>query len=403
MPAATTGPLQGVVVTELGGLGPAPYAGMLLADLGAEVIRIERPPTTTLSDYEKRRGGADPRRYHLHRGRRSLAVDLRQPAGLGVALRLIERSDVVIEGFRPGVAERLGLGPDEAHARNPRLIYGRMTGWGQHGPAAHTAGHDLTYLAVTGALHGLGGRDGVPVTPPPIIGDMGGGGVFLALGVVAALHEVNRSGRGQVVDAAIVDGVSSLTALVRSMSAQGRWAADAPGTNFGDGGVPYYGIYRTADDRFIAIAALEEPFWQAFLRGLGSAAADLPDRGDPGNHPLLREKLTQLFATRSRDHWTGLFADTDACVAPVLTLAEAASHPQLAARNTLLDSEFGVQPAPAPRFDRTQARVPDHAPLPGEHTAQILDWLGIGTAEQEELHRSRVVQSPVSDAGGAPT
>ncbi len=389
-PAPGTGPLRGVVVAEFAGLGPGPFAAMLLADLGADVIRIERPQPSSASGYERSRTAADPRLYHMHRGRRSLALDLRQPAGLDIALRLIDRSDALIEGYRPGVMERLGLGPEVVHARNPRLIYGRMTGWGQDGPVAHTAGHDLTYLAVTGALHSLVGSDGTPVTPPPIIGDMGGGGVFLALGIVAALHEASRSGHGQVVDAAIVDGVSSLTTIVRSMAAQGRWN-NAPGSNWSDGGVPYYGIYRTADDKQVAIAALEEQFWGEFLRVLGPAATELPDRSDPANHKLLREKLSELFASRTRDEWTDLFATTDACVAPVLSLSEAASHPQLAARGTLLGTATGTQPAASPRFDRTPAGTPGEVPLPGEHTEQILDWLGIEKSEQAGLHVSGVV------------
>ncbi|WP_309240867.1 CaiB/BaiF CoA-transferase family protein [Nocardia sp. BSTN01] len=387
------GPLRGVVVTELAGLGPAPYAAMLLADLGAEVIRIDRPQRHGDSSYERDRAAADPTVYHLHRGRQSLVLDLRKADGVEIAMRLIERSDVLIEGYRPGVAERLGLGPGAVHERNPRLVYGRMTGWGQSGPAAHTAGHDLTYLAVTGALHGLAHRDGPPVTPPPIIGDMAGGGVFLAMGILAALTESARSGLGQVVDAAIVDGVTSLTTMVRSLAAQGRWT-DVPAANFSDGGAPYYTVYRTSDDKHIAIAALEEPFWTEFLRVLGQAGEQLPDRNDPANHPLLRQRLTELFGTRTRDEWAALFADTDACVAPVLTLEEASAHPQLAARRSLLTTASGEQPAPAPRFDRTPAGPPSPPPVPGEDTDRILRRLGIDSETRRRLHEDETVQSP---------
>lgn len=388
-----SGPLRGVVVTELAGLGPAPYAAMLLADLGADVIRIDRPHRHGDSGYERDRAAADATLYHLHRGRRSMVLDLRRSRGAEIAMRLIERSDVLIEGYRPGVAERLGLGPDAVHERNPGLVYGRMTGWGRSGPAAHTAGHDLTYLAVTGALHGLTHRDGPPVTPPPILGDMAGGGVFLALGILAALAERTRSGLGQVVDAAIIDGVTSLTTMIRSLAAQGRWT-DVPGANFSDGGVPYYNVYRTADGKHVAIAALEEPFWTEFLRVLGKAGEQLPDRTDPANHPVLKQRLTELFGTRDRDEWAALFADTDACVAPVLTLAEASTHPQLAARGSLLTTETGAQPAPAPRFDRTPAGTPSPPLAPGEDTDRILHWLGIDSETRRHLHRDETVQSP---------
>lgn len=390
MTTARSGPLTGVLVVELAGIGPAPFAARLLADLGADVIRIERPSRSGGSAYERDRGAADPTRYHLHRGRRSLALDLSRPEGLDIALSLIDWADVLIEGLRPGVAEKRGFGPDTVLARNPRLVYGRMTGWGQDGPVARTAGHDLTYLAITGALHGLAPAGGAPITPPPLLGDMGGGGVFLAFGVVAALVEAARSGRGQVVDAAVVDGVSALTSMVRSMIAQGRWR-DRSGTNFADASSPWYGVYATSDGGHVAIAALEEPFWQAFLQALGPEAATLPSRDDPANHPLLHERLAALFASRTRQEWAELFLYTDVCVAPVLSLDEACDHPQLAARNTLHAGTGGVQPAPAPRFDRTPTTLPSAPPHPGQHSDAILKWLGLDASQRADLRKSGVV------------
>jgi len=370
-----SGPLAGLRVIELAGLGPTPFAAMLLADLGADVIRVDRPAGTRPSGAPGR-AGADPRANVLHRNRRSIVLDLRRERDREAALRLVDRSDVLLEGFRPGVTERLGLGPEACLAHNPRLVYGRMTGWGQSGPLATTAGHDLSYLAVTGVLRELCRDGGHPVAPPPLIGDTAGGGAFLALGVLAALWETQRSGRGQVIDAAIVDGVAALTALVQGLRAQDRWGT-TPGTNFGDGGAPYYDVYRTADGAYVALAALEEQFWRRFLELLGPEADELPSRDDRADWPRLRHGLAAVFARRTRDEWAELYRDTDACLAPVLDFAEAPTHEQLAARGSYLELDGIVSPAPAPRFSRTPAAVPSRPPTTGEHTDQILAELGL--------------------------
>jgi alpha-methylacyl-CoA racemase len=360
-----TGPLDGLRVLELAGLGAAPFAAMLLADMGAEVVRIDRPSRSSS------RGDADARARVVNRGRRSIVLDVRDPLGLESALRLAERSDALLEGFRPGVMERLGLGPDVCLARNPRLVYGRMTGWGQTGPLSAAAGHDLGYVAVTGVLRDLCRDGGRPVTPPPLIGDTAGGGAFLALGVMAALWEAQRSGTGQVVDAAMIDGVAALSALTQGLRAQGRWSAE-PGTNFGHGGAPHYDVYETSDGRYVALAALEDQFWQEFLELLGTEGARLPPREDPGNWPALRRDLAAIFKLRTRDEWAAHYAGSDACLTPVLEFPETLRHPQIVARGTYLELDGRVQPAPAPRFSRTAAALPSRPPVPGEHTEEIL-------------------------------
>jgi alpha-methylacyl-CoA racemase len=357
------GPLAGVRVVELAGIGPGPFCAMLLADLGAEVLRVERPAAS-------RPGWPTV----LARGRRSVAVDLKHPDGVGVVLDLVAAADALVEGFRPGVAERLGIGPDACLARNPRLVYGRVTGWGQEGPWRLAAGHDIDYVALAGALHPIGQAGGPPVPPLNLVGDFGGGGMLLALGVVAALLEAGRSGAGQVVDAAMVDGAALLTTQFHELLAAGLWSEER-GANLLDGGAPFYGVYETADGRHLAVGALEPQFYAELLRRLGLDDADLPAQLDRDGWPLLRERLAALFRTRTRDAWCELLAGTDACVAPVLALGEAPAHPHNRARGTFVDVGGVTQPAPAPRFSRTPCDPPTPPAGPGQHTDRALaDW-----------------------------
>ncbi|MEU7818726.1 CaiB/BaiF CoA-transferase family protein [Pseudonocardia sp. NPDC049154] len=363
---ATRGPLAGVRVLEIAGMGPGPYAAMLLADMGADVVRVDRPGP----------GARKPELYALARGRRSVAVDLKQAAGLETLLDLVANADVLIEGYRPGVAERLGFGPDVCRERNPRLVYAHMTGWGQQGPMAAMAGHDLNYLALTGALTLLQrDADSPPPSPPGFIADFAGGGLMLAFGIVSAVLEAHRSGEGQVIDAAMVDGVASLTTLIYSMTAQGRWTLDAPGTNFCDGGSPYYNTYETSDGGWLAVAPIEPQFYRVMVEKLGLDPQALPDRDDPARWPELKELFAGIFRTRTRAHWTALFDGTDACVTPVLGFAEAREHPHNVARGTFVE-EFGVvQPAPAPRLGRTPAAITRPPAVPGRESREVLaDW-----------------------------
>ncbi|SNQ47295.1 Alpha-methylacyl-CoA racemase [Frankia canadensis] len=368
------GPLEGVRVLEMAGLGATPFGVMLLADLGADVVRVDRPARPMNSDYERRRAAADPHRSVLDRGRRSLVVDLRRPEGVELVLDLVGRADVLVEGFRPGVMERLGLGPDVCLGRNPKLVYGRLTGWGQTGPLAPRAGHDITYIALTGALRSVARKDEAPIPPLSMAGDMAGGGMLLALGVVSALLSARATGQGQVVDAAMVDGASTLLSMYYGLMAQGRWR-DEPGTNFGDTGAPYYDVYATADGQYVAFGALEEAFYQEFLQRAGIDPASLPSRDDESRWPELRAELARHFASRTRDEWDALLGDSDACVAPVLSMTEAPSHPHLAARGTHVTRGDVVQPAPAPRFSGTPTTLPPPAPARGEHgQAALADW-----------------------------
>ncbi|HSK91360.1 MAG TPA: CaiB/BaiF CoA-transferase family protein [Euzebyales bacterium] len=345
------GPLQGIAVVEFAGIGPAPFACMLLADLGCDVIRVTRPG---------HRGGVVPDEDQiLHRGRAGVDVDLRSAAGRRTAQHLVERTDVLVEGFRPGAMERLGLGPDACMARNPRLIYARVTGWGQDGPLAQRAGHDINYLALSGALSLIGPRDGGPVVPLNLLADFGGGGMLLVAGILAALLERERSDRGQVVDAAMVDGVGLLLAMTWSLRNAGLWR-DERGGNLLDGGAPFYDTYLCADGGYVALGALEPQFYARFLDGIAAVAdtSDWPDRHDPTRWPHLRARIAAAFLTRTRDAWAGHFADRDACVTPVLTLDEAARHPHLQRRAAYGTLPSGApQPAAAPRFSRTGART----------------------------------------------
>ena len=373
------GPLAGVRVIELAGIGPGPFCAMMLADAGATVLRIDRPsPAPAPAAASGSASTAEPEREFLNRGRQSVVLDLKHPRAVDALLRLVDAADVLLEGFRPGVTERMGVGPETCLARNPRLVYARMTGWGQDGPLATTAGHDIGYIARTGALHALGRAGGRPEFPANLLGDFGGGGMVMAYGICAALVERATSGRGQVVDAAIVDGVASLLAMPLMFLAQGQWQ-DQRGVNLLDGGVPWYDVYETADGRWMAVGALEPRFYAALLAGLG--LPDAPDRADPRNWPALRALLAARFKERTRDEWTAAFAGTDACVEPVLSLTEAASDQHLAARQTYDTRDGFIQPAPAPRFSRSAATLPGPAPAPGQHTLQALTAWGLPDAE----------------------
>jgi alpha-methylacyl-CoA racemase len=366
------GPLTGVRVVELAGIGPTPFAAMLLADLGADVVRIDRPgagPTFGLAEADL-----------LNRGRRSVAIDLKHPDGVATVLRLVERADVLVEGFRPGVTERLGLGPDACLAANPRLVYGRMTGWGQDGPLAPTAGHDIGYIATTGVLHTIGRAGGPPQVPLNLLGDFGGGAMYLVTGVLAALLEARTSGQGQVVDAAIVDGTAHLASMIVGMRASGLWR-DERGVNLLDTGAPYYDVYETSDGRHMALGALEPRFYQQFVERFG--VDDLPDRDDPASWPELRRLISRRFAERTQAEWTELYEGTDACVSPVLTFDEAAKSPHLAARGTYAEHDGVVQPAPAPRFSRTPAGFGSTpAAAGGQDSRSALEAWGIGGVEE---------------------
>jgi alpha-methylacyl-CoA racemase len=368
MSSSGGGPLSGVRVVELAGIGPGPFCAMMLADAGATVLRIDRPGARA----------QHPEREFLNRGRQSAVLDLKHPDAVDALLRLVDTADVLLEGFRPGVTERMGVGPEACLARNPRLIYARMTGWGQDGPLATAAGHDIGYIARTGALHALGRAGGPPAFPANLLGDFGGGGMVMAYGICAALVERATSGQGQVIDTAIVDGVASLLAMPLMLLARGLWQ-DERGVNLLDGGAPWYDVYETADGQWMAVGALEPQFYAALLAGLG-LTADAPDRSDPRNWPALRALLTARFKDRTREEWTAVFKGTDACVEPVLSLTEAAADEHLTARQTYLTADGVTQPAPSPRFSRTPSQLPDPAPTPGQHTIEALTAWGLPDA-----------------------
>ncbi|WP_216899901.1 CaiB/BaiF CoA transferase family protein [Nocardia alni] len=363
-----TGPLAGCRVVELGGIGPGPFAGMLLADLGAEVVRVDRPEHIG----EVGRGGPTD---VLNRGKRSVVLDLKQLSGRTALLELAGAADVLIEGFRPGVTERLGIGPHECLARNPRLVYGRMTGWGQQGPLASTAGHDITYIALTGALGAIGTAGGPPQIPLNIVGDFGGGGCYLVIGVLAALYAVERTGHGQVVDAAIVDGTAHLLASTFAKLARGAWTTER-GANQLDGGWPFYAVYATKDGGHVAVGALEAKFYRQLVELL-ELDVDPDRQHDRSTWPHLRDLLRQRFAERTRDEWAAVFEGTDACVAPVLSLSEAAAHPHMAARGSIVARDGVVQPAAAPRFSATPATPGGPAAEIGSDTRAVLREWGV--------------------------
>ena len=362
-----TGPLRGIKVVELAGIGPGPHAAMMLADLGADVVRIEKP------------GGAASAGARetdlLTRGRPSIAMDLKDPAAVATVLDLVERADVFLEGMRPGAAERLGLGPEECLARNERLVYGRMTGWGQDGPLAQTAGHDMNYIGISGSLHGLGQSPERPMFPSNLLGDFGGGSTYLVIGVLAALLESRVSGQGQVVDAAIVDGSAHLNAMLASMIAGGGWR-EQRAANLLDGGMPFYDIYETSDGRHMAVGSLEPKFYDELVKGLG-LAGEIPDRYDFTRHGELRKAIAARFRERTQAEWAEVFDGTDACCTPILPLTEAAEHPHLKARETYVTRDGILQPAPAPRFSRTAPTLSTGPSVPGGLSRAALEAWGI--------------------------
>lgn len=376
------GPLAGLRVVELAGLAPAPFATTVLADLGAEVVRVDRarPGADVLSFPD------DP----LSRSRRWIGVDTKHPAGRDLVLRLVEDADVLIEGFRPGVTERLGLGPQDCLARNPRLVYGRITGWGQDGPLAQAAGHDINYIGLAGALEPIGRAGERPVPPLNLVGDFGGGGMLLAMGVLAALVERASSGRGQVVDASMVDGSALLTAGLHGLRNIGVWNKGR-GENMLDGGAPFYDTYETADGRYVAVGAIEERFWQALLGVLELDPAEYADRLDPARWPAVREKLAAVLGSRTRDEWTERAAGTDACLTPVLTPEEAAEHPHNVARGTFVSLDGHRQPAPAPKFGRTPAGAPSAPHEPRSDTTSVLAELGYAADDIDKLRADGVI------------
>ncbi len=379
-----SGPLSGIKVIEIAGIGPGPFTAMMLADMGAEVIRVDRAGSV----------GGDPSKPNLeilNRGRRSIGVDLKSPDGVETVLALVEQADALIEGFRPGVAERLGIGPDVCLARNPKLVYGRMTGWGQDGPYAQAAGHDINYISLGGALAHFG-RAGTKPTPPiNVVGDFGGGGMLLAFGVACALVEAGRSGEGQVIDAAMVDGSAILMTMMWGFQALGIWGAF--GTNVLDTGAPFYDTYETSDGKFISLGSLEPQFYAELLTRLEiTDEVDAARQMDQTSWPELRDKLTALFKTKTRDEWCAVLEMTDACFAPVLTMPEAAEHPHMKARGTIVE-EYGLpQPAPAPRFSRTPGAIARPPAWPGQHTDEVLaDW-GFSADRIAKLHESGAIK-----------
>ncbi|HEV2450370.1 MAG TPA: CaiB/BaiF CoA-transferase family protein [Streptosporangiaceae bacterium] len=376
------GPLHGIRVIEIASLAPAPFGCMILSDLGADVLRVDRASQCGPDAPAPK----DP----LVRGRRSIGLNLSDANGAELLLRLVATADVLVEGFRPGVAERLGVGPEQCLARNPRLVFARMTGWGQEGPLARTAGHDIDYIGVSGVLHGIGRAGQRPVPPLNLVGDFGGGGMLLAVGVLAALIERERSGRGQVVDVAMVDGSALLNAFLYGLLATGGWQEER-GTNLLDGGAPFYDTYQTADGRHVAVGALEPKFYAELLAKLGLDDAGLPGQYDRTGWPVLRERIAAVFAERTRDEWTEHFSGSDACVAPVLTPSEAPRHPHIAARGTFIETGGVLSPAPAPRFSRTAAGEPVAPPRPGADTDAVLAELGLSGPEIAALRRAGTV------------
>lgn len=375
-----SGPLSGYRIIEIAGIGPGPFAAMMLADMGAEVIRVERASAVR---------GPAPDTPHfdiLLRGRRNLALDLKDPAGVAVLLDLVESADALIEGFRPGVMERLGVGPDVCHARNERLVFGRMTGWGQQGPYADAAGHDINYIALAGALAHFGRADQPPTPPLNMVGDFGGGGMMLAFGVVCALLEAQRSGRGQVVDAAMVDGSAVLMSMFWAFSSAGLFDEQARGANLLDTGAHFYDVYRCSDGEYVSIGSIEPQFYAQLLELTGlSGDSEFAAQMDASQWPHLKERLAEVFATRTRAEWCEVMEGTDVCFAPVLTMSQAAEHPHNVARGTFVDYAGVTQPAPAPRFDRSRAEIQAPPAHPGQHSRLVLiDW-GLDPARVDEL------------------
>jgi alpha-methylacyl-CoA racemase len=378
------GPLAGLKIIEIAGIGPGPFCAMMLADMGADVVRVDRAQNVMGGD------PATPPADVMNRGRRSVGVDLKHPDGVETVLSLIEQADGLIEGFRPGVMERLGLGPDAALARNPKLVYGRMTGWGQSGPYAPTAGHDINYIALAGALEPIGRRGEGPVPPLNLVGDFGGGGMLLAYGLVCGLLNAQRTGEGQVVDAAMVDGAAVLTTMFHAFRAMGIWE-DERGTNLLDTGAHFYDVYETADGKYVSIGSIEPQFYAELLRLTGLDGEELPYQHDKSQWPALKERVAAIFKAKTRDEWCQIMEGTDVCFAPVLSLVEAPQHPHNVERGTFVELDGVVQPAPAPRFSATPASVarpPAHA---GQHTDEVLAEWGIDADRIAKLRDANAI------------
>ena len=372
------GPLSGYKIIEMAGIGPAPMCAMLLADMGADVLLIDR---TTGSDL----GIPLNAKYDLlKRGRRSVALDLKRPEAVAAVLRLVAQADALIEGFRPGVMERLALGPDICLQRNPRLVYGRMTGWGQEGPLAQAAGHDINYIALAGVLHAIGRKGEAPVPPLNLVGDFGGGALYLALGVVAALLETQKSGRGQVVDAAMIDGAASLMTLMYGLHAAGKWV-EQRGANMLDSGAHYYDTYETSDGKYVAVGSIEAKFYRELMRLSGLEGEKLPAQNDTSSWPTMKQRLAAIFRTRTRDEWCKIMEGSEVCFAPVLSMSEAAAHPHNRRRGTLVEVYGVTQPAPAPRFSRTPGAIQRPPSAPGADTESALREWGFSAEEIERL------------------
>jgi alpha-methylacyl-CoA racemase len=380
----TVGPLSGIRILEFQGIGPGPFCAMMLSDMGAEVVRIDRTQNARLDH------PATPSLDFLARGRRSVAVDLKRPEAVEVVLRLMEGADAIIEGFRPGVMERLGLGPELCLERNPRLVYGRMTGWGQDGPLAHAAGHDINYIALAGALDPIGRRGEPPLPPLNLVGDFGGGGLLLAYGIVCALVERASSGRGQVVDAAMVDGAAALMAIFHGAQQSGWWREER-GTNLLDTGAHFYEVYETKDGKYVSIGSIEPQFYAELIDKLGLAGEELPAQMDRSQWPAMKKRLEALFAQRTRDEWCEIMEGSDVCFAPVLSMSECRHHPHLRARSTFVEVAGAPQPGPAPRFSRSAVEVQGPPPRPGAHTEEVLEEAGFQAEEIRKLREQGAV------------
>ncbi len=379
-----SGPLDGLRVIELAGLGPGPFCAMVLADLGAEVIRLERVGMPAAD------GGAVDRRQVLTRGRQAIGVDLKHEDGVELVLRMVERADVLLEGFRPGVLERIGLSPTACFERNPGLIYGRITGYGREGPLAAEAGHDINYISIAGALDPIGRRGEAPVPPLNLVADFGGGGMLLAMGILAAIYERAGSGLGQVVDAAMVDGAALLTTMFHEIRSLSHWH-DERGTNSMDTGAHYYNVYETSDGELVSVGAMEPRFYRSFMSGLGYSDDEIPPQDDQSQWEALKRRVAEIFRTRTRDEWVDTFDGTDACVSPVLSLGEAPTHPHNRERGTFVDVGGIVEPAPAPRFSRTPPPAPSPSPGPGVHSPETLLRWGLTMPDIDRLIRDGVV------------
>jgi alpha-methylacyl-CoA racemase len=383
------GPLEGVKIVELAGIGPAPFCAMLLSDMGAEVIRVDRAANV---GRDIGREGEDPRFALLQRGRRNIAVDLKNPEAIAVVLRLIERADALIEGFRPGVMERLGLAPDICLTRNPKLVYGRMTGWGQDGPIAHTAGHDINYIALSGALYSIGPANGPPVPPLNLIGDFGGGALYLAMGVLAGIISARATGKGQVIDCSMVEGSASLMMMMYGALAAGAWV-EKRGSNRTDGGAHYYQVYETKDGEHVAVGSIEPQFYALLLKHTGLEGESLPEQTDRTTWPDMQARLARIFKQKTREEWTAIMEQTDICFAPVLRMSEAIRHPHNVHRGSFVEVDGIRQPGPAPRFLGTPSRVQRPPARVGEHTDAILGEWGFSADEIAALHRAGAVAS----------